>query len=191
MPFACCAGSGTVPSRLGPRLLPLFPCPLSQAHPRDHVVRRRLLKKPAERPSAATQDSAPAHGGETKSRYGVHARNLVESDDGGALGDGELGVAAGGGAVLDEFGGERVPCRKSNKYAWDGAEHLCPECRAPMVVAGHDFAAPRRGNKSGWAAVAAVLAAGLRYEGFGTCGCGRQPEFRPRTSAGTHAATAG
>lgn len=76
-----------------------------------------------------------------------------------------------------------VPCRKSSKYPWDGAEHLCPECRAPMVFAGHDFAAPRRRDKSGWAAVAAVLEAGLRYEGFETCGCGRDPKFRPRTSA--------
>jgi hypothetical protein len=76
-----------------------------------------------------------------------------------------------------------VPCRKSNKYPWDGAEHLCPECRAPMVFAGHDFAAPRRHDKSGWAAVAAVLEAGLRYEGFETCGCSRDPKFRPRTSA--------
>jgi hypothetical protein len=76
-----------------------------------------------------------------------------------------------------------VPCRKSNKYPWDGAEHLCPECRAPMIFAGHDFAAPRRGDKSGWVAVAAVLKAGLRYEGFETCGRGREPKFRPRTSA--------
>jgi hypothetical protein len=76
-----------------------------------------------------------------------------------------------------------VPCRRSNKYPWDGAEHLCPECRAPMVFAGHDFAAPRRHDKSGWAAVAAVLEAGLRYEGFQTCGCSRDPKFRPRTSA--------
>jgi hypothetical protein len=52
-----------------------------------------------------------------------------------------------------------------------------------MVLAGHDFAAPRRRNTSGWAAVAAVLAAGLRYEGFQMCGCGREPKFRPRTSA--------
>ena len=52
-----------------------------------------------------------------------------------------------------------------------------------MVFAGHDFAAPRRRDASGWAAVAAVLAAGLRYEGFETCGCGREPKFRPRTSA--------
>lgn len=52
-----------------------------------------------------------------------------------------------------------------------------------MVRAGHDFAAPRRRDTSGWAAVAAVLAAGLRYEGFETCGCGREPKFRPRTSA--------
>lgn len=52
-----------------------------------------------------------------------------------------------------------------------------------MVIAGHDFAAPRRRNTSGWAAVAAVLAAGLRYEGFQMCGCGRESRFRPRTSA--------
>jgi hypothetical protein len=52
-----------------------------------------------------------------------------------------------------------------------------------MVGAGHDFAAPRRRDKSGWAAVAAVLEAGLRYEGFETCGCGRDPKFRPRTGA--------
>ncbi len=52
-----------------------------------------------------------------------------------------------------------------------------------MLLAGHDFAAPKRRDTSGWAAVAAVLAAGLRYEGFATCGCGREPKFRPRTSA--------
>ncbi|GAA1630606.1 hypothetical protein GCM10009828_068210 [Actinoplanes couchii] len=32
-------------------------------------------------------------------------------------------------------------------------------------------------------AVAAVLQAGLRYEGFEPCGCGRDPKSRPRTSA--------
>jgi hypothetical protein len=52
-----------------------------------------------------------------------------------------------------------------------------------MVFAGHDFAAPRKTNDSQWAAVAAVLAAGLRYEGFETCGCSRDPKYRPRTSA--------
>jgi hypothetical protein len=52
-----------------------------------------------------------------------------------------------------------------------------------MINAGHDFAAPRRDDKTGWAAVAAVLSAGLRYDGFETCGCSRQPKFRPRTSA--------
>ncbi|MFD0857047.1 hypothetical protein ACFQ07_32775, partial [Actinomadura adrarensis] len=71
-----------------------------------------------------------------------------------------------------------VPCRQSNKYPWDGAEHLCPRCRAPMVQAGHDFAAPRKTDDSGWTAVAAVLEAGLRYEGFEPCGCGREPKFR-------------
>jgi hypothetical protein len=76
-----------------------------------------------------------------------------------------------------------VPCRRSNKHPWDGADHLCPYCRTPMVFAGHDFAAPRRQDTSGWAAVAAVLIAGLRYEGFETCGCRREPKFRPRTKA--------
>ncbi len=52
-----------------------------------------------------------------------------------------------------------------------------------MVFAGHDFAAPRRRDASSWVAVAAVLAAGLRYEGFEACGCGREPKSRPRTSA--------
>lgn len=74
-------------------------------------------------------------------------------------------------------------CRKSHKYAWDGAEHRCPLCRRPMAHAGHDFAAPRRQDDSGWAAVAAVLEAGLRYEGFQTCGCGQDPKPRPRKAA--------
>ncbi|WP_328465287.1 hypothetical protein OHA21_43190 [Actinoplanes sp. NBC_00393] len=76
-----------------------------------------------------------------------------------------------------------VPCRRSHKYGWDDALHLCTSCRQPMVFAGHDFAAPRRRNDSAWAAVAAVLGAGLLYEGFEVCGCGREPKFRPRTRA--------
>lgn len=76
-----------------------------------------------------------------------------------------------------------VPCRRSHKHAWDNVEHRCPTCRRPMTCAGHDFAAPRRRDASGWAAVSAVLDAGLRYEGFYLCGCGRNPEFRPRTAA--------
>ncbi len=76
-----------------------------------------------------------------------------------------------------------VPCRSSAKQPWDGVAHPCPRCRERMVPAGHDFAAPRRRDTSGWKAVAAVLGEGLRYEGFQTCGCGREPKFRPRTSA--------
>lgn len=76
-----------------------------------------------------------------------------------------------------------VSCRQSHKYAWDGAEHRCPRCAAPMSFAGHDFAAPRRADDRAWAAVAAVLEAGLRYEGFETCGCGREPKYRPATGA--------
>ena len=75
-----------------------------------------------------------------------------------------------------------VACRRSHKYFW-ARQHLCTSCRRPMAFAGHDFAAPRRRDNSGWNAVAAVLGAGLRYEGFSTCGCSREPEFRPRTSA--------
>jgi hypothetical protein len=77
-----------------------------------------------------------------------------------------------------------VPCRRSSKHPWDGAQHLCTSCRVPMLLAGLDFAAPRRRDNSGWAAVAAVLTAGLRYEeSFDACGRSRQPEFRPRTRA--------
>ncbi|RBQ18384.1 hypothetical protein DP939_19835 [Spongiactinospora rosea] len=52
-----------------------------------------------------------------------------------------------------------------------------------MIYAGHDFAAPRKGDRRRWAAVAAVLEAGLRYEGFEPCGCGQVPAYRPHTSA--------
>ncbi|MFS1304393.1 hypothetical protein [Streptosporangium longisporum] len=76
-----------------------------------------------------------------------------------------------------------VACRQSHKLPWDEAEHLCTRCRAPMLFAGHDFAAPRRTKDRHWTAVEAVLRAGLRYEGFETCGCGQEPKYRPRTSA--------
>ncbi|PZG51972.1 hypothetical protein C1I98_07855 [Spongiactinospora gelatinilytica] len=52
-----------------------------------------------------------------------------------------------------------------------------------MIYAGHDFAAPRRGDRRRWAAVTAVLQAGLRYENFELCGCGPGPAYRPHTSA--------
>lgn len=48
-----------------------------------------------------------------------------------------------------------------------------------MVCAGHDFAAPRRRDSKAWTVVAAVLNAGLRYEGREPCGCGKEPKFRP------------
>ncbi|MEU8360732.1 hypothetical protein AB0C27_32445 [Nonomuraea sp. NPDC048882] len=76
-----------------------------------------------------------------------------------------------------------VPCRRSCKQPWRAEASRCVRCRKPMLFAGHDFAAPRRGDERGWGAVAAVLGAGLRYEGFEPCGCGQQPKFRPRTSA--------
>lgn len=78
-----------------------------------------------------------------------------------------------------------VDCRFSGKRhpRDDGRPHPCPRCGEPMANAGHDFAAPRRDDTRAWRAVAATLAAGLRYEGFEPCGCGREPRFRPRTSA--------
>ncbi|KAB2976879.1 hypothetical protein F8R89_35645 [Streptomyces sp. SS1-1] len=62
-------------------------------------------------------------------------------------------------------------------------EHLCPNCSRPLICAGHDFAPPRRRDVHGWSVVAAVLGAGLRYEGRSVCGCGREPTYRPRTRA--------
>jgi hypothetical protein len=83
-----------------------------------------------------------------------------------------------------------LPCRRSFKYLWGAigpnetrSPQLCPECRRPMINAGHDFAPPRRSDKAKWSVVDAVLGAGLRYEGFTFCGCSRDPKFRPRTKA--------
>ena len=76
-----------------------------------------------------------------------------------------------------------VPCRVAFKRPAGPGGHRCPRCSEPMVCAGHDFAAPRRRDTKAWTVVAAVLDAGLRYEGRETCGCGKAPEFRPRTRA--------
>ncbi|MFJ3639666.1 hypothetical protein ACIPRD_07930 [Streptomyces sp. NPDC090108] len=77
-----------------------------------------------------------------------------------------------------------VSCRVSFKRHPDGTRgHTCPNCAGPLLCAGHDFAAPRRGDRKAWSVVTAVLNAGLRYEGFEPCGCGREPKFRPRTRA--------
>jgi DNA-directed RNA polymerase subunit RPC12/RpoP len=77
-----------------------------------------------------------------------------------------------------------LPCRVSFKKhpEFEGA-HACPRCSRPLLCAGHDFAAPRRHDVKGWSVVAAVLNAGLRYEGRESCGCVRDPKFRPRTRA--------
>ncbi|MFF0015266.1 hypothetical protein [Streptomyces sp. NPDC005374] len=76
-----------------------------------------------------------------------------------------------------------VSCRVAFKRHPARGGHRCPDCSQPMTCAGHDFAAPRRRNVKAWTVVATVLAAGLRYEGFEPCGCGREPKFRPRTRA--------
>ncbi|WP_280424975.1 hypothetical protein [Nocardia carnea] len=80
-------------------------------------------------------------------------------------------------------------CRVSQKR-WAPMSHngraeppCCPRCSTEMRNAGHDFAAPRRHDNAGWSVVAAVLAAGLRYDGYEPCGCGREPKSRPRTRA--------
>ncbi|WP_448318356.1 hypothetical protein [Streptomyces sp. CO7] len=75
-----------------------------------------------------------------------------------------------------------VSCRVDFKRpAAPAGEHRCPNCGWPLLCAGHDFAPPRRRDVRGWSVVAAVLGAGLRYDGHRPCGCGREPRFRPRT----------
>ncbi|MCX4461395.1 hypothetical protein OOK58_01615 [Streptomyces sp. NBC_01728] len=76
-----------------------------------------------------------------------------------------------------------VPCRVAFKQHPGPGGHRCNRCAEPMLCAGHDFAAPRRQDTKAWTVVAAVLDAGLRYEGREPCGCGREPKFRPRTRA--------
>lgn len=77
-----------------------------------------------------------------------------------------------------------VPCRVSAKR-WVGASGvtLCPRCAEPMACVGRDFAAPRRVDRRAWSVVAAVVAAGLRYDGRTPCGCAKEPKYRPRTRA--------
>ncbi|MGW7588822.1 hypothetical protein [Streptomyces rubiginosohelvolus] len=77
-----------------------------------------------------------------------------------------------------------VPCRVSFKrFPLDSGAPPCPNCGRALVCAGHDFAPPPRRDTDAWNAVAAVLGAGLRYEGLEPCGCGKRPRFRPRTGA--------
>ncbi|GGR83195.1 hypothetical protein [Streptomyces rubiginosohelvolus] len=77
-----------------------------------------------------------------------------------------------------------VPCRVSFKrLPLDSGAPLCPNCGRVLVCAGHDFAPPPRRDTDAWSAVAAVLGAGLRYEGLEPCGFGKRPRFRPRTGA--------
>ncbi|MFJ3670389.1 hypothetical protein ACIPSE_28440 [Streptomyces sp. NPDC090106] len=76
-----------------------------------------------------------------------------------------------------------VGCRVAFKRHFGPDGHRCPLCAAPMACAGRDFAAPRRRDVKAWTVVAAVVGAGLRYEGREPCGCGRDPKFRPRTRA--------
>lgn len=49
-----------------------------------------------------------------------------------------------------------------------------------MHCAGTDFAPVWRNDRTTWSVVAAVLSAGTRYD---SCGCGREPKFRPGTRA--------
>jgi DNA-directed RNA polymerase subunit RPC12/RpoP len=73
-----------------------------------------------------------------------------------------------------------VPCRHVAQSHYDKVTTMrCPRCRADLVHVGRDFQAPRKGNKSGWDAVATVLAAGKTYD---SCGC-NGPGYRPRTMA--------
>ncbi len=59
-----------------------------------------------------------------------------------------------------------------------------PELRPGARLRGPRLRASPRRDTDAWSAVAAVLGAGLRYEGLEPCGCGKRPRFRPRTGAG-------
>ncbi|MFI1767229.1 hypothetical protein ACH41H_34960 [Streptomyces sp. NPDC020800] len=77
-----------------------------------------------------------------------------------------------------------VSCRVGFKrHPHPRGEHRCPNCDRTLLCAGHDFAAPPGRDARGWSVVAAVLGAGLRYEGLTACGCGKAPKYRPRTRA--------
>jgi len=74
------------------------------------------------------------------------------------------------------------PCRWAVKRQprRDGeAVPKCALCLRPMIDAGRDLAVPRRTDKAGWRALAAVLESGVYFH---SCGCGG-PGFRPRTPA--------
>jgi len=77
-----------------------------------------------------------------------------------------------------------IPCRHVAQYPHPSVLPqarwpVCPLCREPMLHAGRDFQAPRKGNRSEWNAVAAVLNSGNDYD---SCGC-TGPGWRPRTKA--------
>ncbi|SKD59958.1 Uncharacterised protein [Mycobacteroides abscessus subsp. massiliense] len=70
-------------------------------------------------------------------------------------------------------------CIKHRHVAKSYNQTLCPTCREPMWLAGHDFHAPKKRNDSGWDAVQHVKDSGQNYD---SCGCGG-PGWRPITKA--------
>lgn len=74
-----------------------------------------------------------------------------------------------------------VPCRVSWKKHGNGVRgDVCPRCGGPLVAAGLQLAVPPRRDTAGWRALAAVLAAGLRFDPTCMC-CLDGPGYRPRT----------
>lgn len=74
-----------------------------------------------------------------------------------------------------------VPCRASWKKQGNGVRgDVCPRCGGALVDAGAQLAVPPKRDTAGWRALAAVLAAGLRFAPTCMC-CLDGPGYRPRT----------
>ncbi|WP_326808497.1 deoxyxylulose-5-phosphate synthase [Streptomyces sp. NBC_01775] len=73
------------------------------------------------------------------------------------------------------------PCRTALKrpVGQPGPPPPCAHCGHPMTDAGPQLAVPPRRDADGWAALAAVLEAGLRFPAIGCEADG--PGYRPRT----------
>jgi DNA-directed RNA polymerase subunit RPC12/RpoP len=67
-----------------------------------------------------------------------------------------------------------IPCRVSFKAV---GSSRCPHCGGDMINAGKDLRVPRKGDKTGWRTLVALLEQGIGFHSCGCCG----PGYRPRT----------
>jgi hypothetical protein len=66
-------------------------------------------------------------------------------------------------------------CRKVFRYHSGGREHLCPQCRGPLVSMGLDFKAPQQKDIEQWKVLEILHEHGIHFH---SCGCGG-PGYRP------------